>query len=635
MTWLAAAVLVLASAADEPYAWPLDLPRELSSSFGEYRTGRFHAGIDLRTNGVGREVYAAADGYVSRLTCSPWGYGKALYLRFEDGNTAVYAHLDAFAEPFQSFVRAAQHAAESYSVDLAPSAGQFPVKRGQLVAFSGDSGVGVAHLHYELRDPQNRPVNPRLLGVTWPDSAPPVIGAVLVAPGAAGACVNGDLLPLVLKPKAAGARTYRCEPVRASGRIGFGISVIDPANGGNKLGIRTLSASAGGAEFFRVCHDSLSYETLGDGAVAYHPFLLDRGRFLLAWRWPGNRSMPYAGFPGDGVLEVPGAPVEVRLAAEDFAGNAVEVIVPLLPAPFAEAPAPPAPAPRDATGRVLVEPWGDWLSVTATFPADEPETPVLSAPGFSPAPRFCRIDGRVLRAVVPLPARNARFTLTVSHPRLPAFLREYHCVRTGSGAASFAASGLRFSVPGEAAYGALVYDVAECPAPPAPFPVLGAAYAVGFTGMPARSAASITFPMPEGAVDPARVRVYRHTGNDWTPEPTEHTRDGLVVRTRRTGVFAAMEDSAAPSIRGLSPASGAVSRRPAIDAGVSDIGAGIDSIRVTCGSAWLLMRYDPEDNRIEWERDRDLPDGAQELRFEVTDAAGNLTVETRNLVVSE
>ena len=85
-----------AAAAPSGYVWPLKLDPQLTSSFAEYRPGRFHAGIDLRTNGVGREVFAASDGYVSRVRCSPYGYGKAIYLQMNDGNSVVYAHLSSY-----------------------------------------------------------------------------------------------------------------------------------------------------------------------------------------------------------------------------------------------------------------------------------------------------------------------------------------------------------------------------------------------------------------------------------------------------------------------------------------------------------------------------------------------------------
>ncbi|MFP4192555.1 MAG: M23 family metallopeptidase, partial [Candidatus Hydrogenedentota bacterium] len=100
---MAAACVLFAAAGAAPqedtYHWPLDVDPVLTSSFGEYRTGRFHAGIDLRTYGIGQPVRAPEDGEVVRVRTSPYGYGKALYIRLADGNTAVFAHLDRFASP--------------------------------------------------------------------------------------------------------------------------------------------------------------------------------------------------------------------------------------------------------------------------------------------------------------------------------------------------------------------------------------------------------------------------------------------------------------------------------------------------------------------------------------------------------
>ncbi|MCL4217832.1 MAG: peptidoglycan DD-metalloendopeptidase family protein, partial [Candidatus Hydrogenedentes bacterium] len=280
--------LLTAFGAEEPYHWPLDLPRALTSSFGEYRSGRFHMGIDLRTGGIGKPVFAAADGYVSRLRCSPYGYGKAVYLQLNDGHTAVYGHLDGFIPEYESYLRAAQHAREDYTVDLYPEAARFPVTKGQLIAYSGDTGVGVPHLHYELREGADC-INPRLLDVDWPDTTRPEIRKILIAPRAPGDYVNGDILPLVVEPKSLGGGRYQCAPVSVSGTVGFGMDLVDPANGGaTKLDIYRIEARVGDTLLFRSQRDRLSYDTYSGGAVTWHPFLMDQGRFQLLWQWPGN-----------------------------------------------------------------------------------------------------------------------------------------------------------------------------------------------------------------------------------------------------------------------------------------------------------------------------------------------------------
>ncbi|MCK5863308.1 MAG: M23 family metallopeptidase, partial [Candidatus Hydrogenedentes bacterium] len=281
-------LLAAAASAEEVYRWPLDLPRDLSSSFGEYRPGRFHAGIDLRTGGVtGKPVYVAADGYVSRVRCSPWGYGKAVYVQFEDGNSAVYAHLEDYYDVLREYVRDNQHARRSYTVDLYPEPGRFPVYKGRQIAVSGSTGAGPPHLHYELRDSAGRPFNPKLAGAVWPDTVPPIFRSVLIAPEGNAGTVNGGFKPIILDVVRHKGGHYTTAPITASGRIGIAADVIDPGNDGIKMGVHVLRLTHENKEVFQVRHDYISYNNISNGAVAYHPFFLNEGHYLLLWRWSG------------------------------------------------------------------------------------------------------------------------------------------------------------------------------------------------------------------------------------------------------------------------------------------------------------------------------------------------------------
>ena len=61
-----------------------------SANFGEMRPGHFHAGVDIKTDGVeGKELVAVADGYVSRVVVTAGGYGRAPYLPPPPRQTAV------------------------------------------------------------------------------------------------------------------------------------------------------------------------------------------------------------------------------------------------------------------------------------------------------------------------------------------------------------------------------------------------------------------------------------------------------------------------------------------------------------------------------------------------------------------
>ena len=67
------------------YLWPTDASETITTVFGDRRSKRFHAGIDVRTYGnIGDNLYAIESGYISRISINPTGYGKALYLKLED-----------------------------------------------------------------------------------------------------------------------------------------------------------------------------------------------------------------------------------------------------------------------------------------------------------------------------------------------------------------------------------------------------------------------------------------------------------------------------------------------------------------------------------------------------------------------
>ncbi|HWB64794.1 MAG TPA: peptidoglycan DD-metalloendopeptidase family protein [Chitinophagales bacterium] len=156
---------------------PLNLPLTLAGNFGEPRSGHFHTGLDFCTNEEeGHVVLAAADGYISRINISPYGYGNALYIQHPNGYTTVYGHLQKFSPAIQERTRKEQYAKKSFSIDLFPAVGELPVKKGDTIAWSGNTGSsGGPHLHFEIRDAREHPINPCLFGFDIKDSLPPVV----------------------------------------------------------------------------------------------------------------------------------------------------------------------------------------------------------------------------------------------------------------------------------------------------------------------------------------------------------------------------------------------------------------------------------------------------------------------------
>lgn len=140
---------------------PLKIEPALSGNFAEPRHKHFHSGVDFRTYQDGQSVVAVADGSISRILVSPWGYGLGLYVKHPEGYTSVYGHCSRFSPEIQKFVAEIQYKKHSYSIDTVIDKNTFPVKKGQIIAFSGNTGHSEGpHLHYEIRETQgDNPVN--------------------------------------------------------------------------------------------------------------------------------------------------------------------------------------------------------------------------------------------------------------------------------------------------------------------------------------------------------------------------------------------------------------------------------------------------------------------------------------------
>ena len=125
-----------------------------SSNFGEMRPDHFHSGVDIKTDGVeGKPVVAVADGYISRIVVQPSGYGQALYVTHPDGTTSVYGHLSRFRSDIDSLVRTERYRRQRNSVDIFFNEEEYPVRRGETIALSGNTGNSFGpHLHFEIRE---------------------------------------------------------------------------------------------------------------------------------------------------------------------------------------------------------------------------------------------------------------------------------------------------------------------------------------------------------------------------------------------------------------------------------------------------------------------------------------------------
>lgn len=225
---------------------PLDIPLFLSGNFGELRSNHFHAGLDIKTQGIeGQNVFAIADGYVSRIKVSPYGYGNAIYITHPNGFTSVYGHLQKYNEAITKVVKTYQYKKEKFAVELFPTPFSMPVKKGELIAYSGNSGgSGGPHLHFEIRNTANEhPMNPLLFGFNIKDNVKPDIYAVTVYPLNDTSYVNGR--NRAQRYIARGSNGIYSLPlksqIKVQGEIGFGIETVDRMSGtSNKYGLHNI-----------------------------------------------------------------------------------------------------------------------------------------------------------------------------------------------------------------------------------------------------------------------------------------------------------------------------------------------------------------------------------------------------------
>ncbi|NNF81756.1 MAG: M23 family metallopeptidase, partial [Flavobacteriaceae bacterium] len=241
---------------------PLDIPLVLSGTFAELRSNHFHSGLDIKTQQrQGLKVYTAAKGHVSRIKIAHGGYGKALYITHPNGYTSVYAHLQKFAPKIEEYVKKQQYEQESYTIELFPKAEELRLETDEVVAYSGNSGSsGGPHLHFEIRDKQERPINPMMFGIDTKDTRKPMLLRAFAYPIDESSHVNQTNKRTELRLIPISNGQYKVEEISAYGKIGFGVVSYDQQDmAPNKNGVSNIETTFNGSNSLEIDFKRFSF----------------------------------------------------------------------------------------------------------------------------------------------------------------------------------------------------------------------------------------------------------------------------------------------------------------------------------------------------------------------------------------
>ncbi|WP_128544213.1 M23 family metallopeptidase [Larkinella soli] len=590
----------------------------LSGGLGDLRPNHFHAGIDIRTmQREGLDVYAAADGYVSRIAVFTGGYGNVIFIKHPNGLTTVYGHLRELKDTLANYLRSEQYKQQTFEIDLRPAPNQFPVKKGEIVALSGNTGgSGGPHLHFEIRDEKNHLLNPLLFGFQeLADEIPPFFERIAIQPLTPGSTVNGQAGRLALTPVRKPNGDYTLpQPVTASGLVGLEVLGFDRANGSPfKNGLSCIEIRLDDQEVFaynmtnypndltRLINLHMNYGIEQLTGQRFHRCYLADGNTLNLYRTDGRKGrLPL----------FDGKPHEVTITLYDTFQQASTLRFTVLPEPPASETGPLKPSKLP----------------TRIFYSAEENTLIIRAANFPTAvapPAVLYADGGESDLPVRYVRANEAYYVVDLRQQLP------DSVQIGSAMAAlnyrthvipgketaYRDSTVHITFPAGAVYDTLHLAVSHS----------GNRLDVGQVTVPLNDKIEVDF-VPGGPVaDPKRTQMYLVSGGRKAYIGGFWKDNRIRFRTQLLGSFQLMTDVNPPTVRLLRK------DHEALVATVKDDLSGLDTVRAMVNGAWVLMQYDYKRALI-WSDKLDPKKPFEgSVVLEVKDRAGNLTTVTATL----
>lgn len=606
---------------EEKYLYPVNPGQRgsLAGNMGELRTSHFHSGIDIRTNNqIGHPVVASKSGYIARVGMGPTGYGNVIYIAHPDGNTTIYGHLDHFAEPLADYVLKEQYRKESFRIDLKLDKNKFPVKQGDLIAISGNTGSsGGPHVHFDIRDRNNDALNPLAFEFDEiVDKTAPMVEKVALVTLDPNSRINDRFGRFEFYAYRSGNEFTMRAPIMAQGNIGVellakdkfqpkdpfygGVNYIDMRVNG-QLAFRQSIEKIDITETRRI-HVLMNYKTLHTTGKRFYKLYID----------DGNTLPYYQGSPTSGKLEISGdqdRKIEIRMM-DSFANTST--------LKFTLRPSTPAAEVKN-------------LPAAGVYPIPELQENVLMLtvqPQPGPDQKAFVYAGDAVRQITPayyntvssvylvdlrrhLPdsiITNNKTYVTHFRTRVPPLTDyEYYSDR------------VNIEFPVGALYDTLYLNTSVHK------DKTSEVFTIGDRLIPLRQNIAVSYKPQKLYSRSKRVGVYRVNGKQHTYLGGVFSNGRISFQTREFGHFTIYTDTIPPQIRPVSLNNNTVRFK------ISDDLSGIDSYEAAIDGNWLLMHYDAKSNSIWSERLNKSEPLKGELMLTVTDHAGNKQTYTHSI----
>lgn len=319
----------------------MDLPINLSGTFGELRTNHFHSGIDIKTNRVeGLNIYSYEKGYISRIQVSTYGYGKAIYITHPDGKITVYAHLSKFSEKIQNYVKDIQYKRKKFAIKVYPKESEILIEKNEIIGYSGNTGSSSGpHLHFELRDKNNMPVNPlKYRNIEIIDTIIPSLKGVYYKELKYN---NGKLEDNYSRFKKIkfienDNGKYLTDTIYTNGVIGFGVNSFDLMNNSNNVyGLNKIITKINDSVNFKINFDKFSFDewTYINTYVDYAYFKRTNEKIQKLYIENINPLNLYDRSLGDGALKLNDSKnilINYKIILFDFNNNTTVINIPIV-----------------------------------------------------------------------------------------------------------------------------------------------------------------------------------------------------------------------------------------------------------------------------------------------------------------